>query len=155
MAETRYCIHRYSDGSNCRRWASRGQKYCHKHNPERTDYEASRKYIHELPAEVRLATVDDVLHVIRQAINGVRLGYMSPSQAYAIGHLSYLWLKLAKESDLDHGRRGLRESMVSVLMEDIDDPKDEAADMAENEKIKQEQAAQEKLEEALREAKRK
>jgi hypothetical protein len=114
-----HCSHRYSDGSACRRWASKASRFCYKHNPE---YLMAKKQSNELPPEIRLACVEDLIGVVRQTLTAVRLGYMTPGQAYAVGYMVELRLKLEHESDADQGKKALRRNMVRTMLHDEDDP---------------------------------
>lgn len=121
---SQHCSHRYTDGSACKRFASQGSPFCYKHNPE---YRAIHKHLKEIPADVRLLTIDDVMEVVRQTLNLVRHGYLRPSQAYAIGYLVHLWVKLSKEAGYQEGTTGLQERTLRVLLDDPDKPETDAA----------------------------
>ncbi len=86
------CAYQYRAGVFCKRWAETGKRFCHDHSP---DDDASRRirgeHLHPL---ARLSTPEDLFDAIRETINATRLSRITPGQAYAIGYLADVWLRV-------------------------------------------------------------
>ena len=122
------CSFVLSNGRPCKRWANRGAGFCdvHKSDPAPRPYnwkEQNGPDRHSeldvsVPALARLATARDLFDVIRESINAVRLGRMSPGQAYAICALAAAWTNARKELGLEDRTRILRGQMLPALTEE-------------------------------------
>ena len=92
---TERCVYRYPAGHFCKRWVETGKRFCHDHDPDRDDLPKRTKADHLHPL-LRLSTPEDLFDAVREAINAARLGRISPGQAYAMGYLADVWLRLHK-----------------------------------------------------------
>lgn len=117
------CSFRLADGRFCKRWALRGQGFCvvHQPDPPKDQHGCSERYPEHdvsVPPLARLATPRDLFDVVRESINAVRLGRMSPGQAYAISALVSAWIHARKEVGYSDSRRVLRSQMLPALSEE-------------------------------------
>ncbi|MCL4523364.1 MAG: hypothetical protein M1451_05560 [Acidobacteria bacterium] len=91
------CAHKHSGGSYCKRWATGGSPFCYRHQPP------PEKPVEEDDANLspldRLTTHDDVFDVVRETLNAIRLGRVSPGRAYATGYFIDLWLRVRERMD--------------------------------------------------------
>jgi len=112
------CSYRLSSGAFCKRWAVRGQSFCaaHKSDPEGSQWHAEHDA--SVPPLARLAIPRDLFDVVRESINAVRLGRMTPGQGFAISALANAWIHARKQVGFDHSRRVLRDQMLPALSEE-------------------------------------
>ena len=87
------CTHRHPDGSFCKRWATRGTLFCYRHQPPPEKPAAEENDASLSPLD-RLNTHDDLFDVVRESLNAIRLGRLSPGRAYATGYFIDLWLRV-------------------------------------------------------------
>ncbi len=124
------CSYVLANGQPCRRWALRGQGFCPVHQPDpppipydwrNKEKGATHRYSEldvAVPALARLATPRDLFDVIREAINAVRLGRISPGQAYAINALAAAWTKARNQLNSENRDCILRGQMLPALAEE-------------------------------------
>lgn len=86
------CTFRLDNGKFCRRWARKGSPVCAHHTPAKsapqTDSDDAEENLSPLD---RLNTHDDLFDVVRESLNAIRLGRLSPGRAYATGYFIDLW----------------------------------------------------------------
>ena len=112
------CAHQFRAGVFCKRWAETGKRFCHDHSPDRGEHPRRIKGDHLHPL-ARLSTPEDLFDAVREAINATRLGRITPGQAYAMGYLADVWLRLNRAigSDLRDGAV-LRQFLPGILAEE-------------------------------------
>jgi len=78
------CYFRFPNGHYCDKWAKRGSRFCHHHQP------AAHPHIdpYDAPSMARLATKGDLFQFIRESLVAVRMGSITPSQGFAIAGMS-------------------------------------------------------------------
>lgn len=101
MPDSVKCAFQFADLRTCQRWANRGSRFCHNHQPPYRMSDDQYDRVHPL---ARLSTPDDVFNVIRESLNATRQGRISPGQAFAVDRLANTWLKFhdrVRTSDRD------------------------------------------------------
>ena len=114
------CYHRFPSGRFCKCPAENGSRFCHSHahDAERQRQLDARPLDTTHPLS-RLASRHDVFDVVREAINATRLGSLTPSQAYAIGYLADVWLRINRGFDYSERQEALRRQYLrGVLAEE-------------------------------------
>lgn len=104
------CFFRYDDGYYCKRWAQRGSRFCHAHQPQGLSGPGHGPGNGNCPGGwpmlhpfARLATPNDLFDLVRESLSALRMGSMTPAQAAGICSLSAMWLKLYEK--LEHHER--------------------------------------------------
>ncbi|MBI1737728.1 MAG: hypothetical protein HYR58_00585, partial [Acidobacteria bacterium] len=87
------CAHKHPGGSYCKRWASTGSPFCYRHQPP-PEKPAELEDDANLSPLDRLNTHDDLFDVVRESLNAIRLGRLSPGRAYATGYFIDLWMRV-------------------------------------------------------------
>lgn len=90
------CAHRYGDGTFCKRRAKDDSRFCGHHQPYKATPNSPEHHddIHPL---MRLTEPKDVFDVVRETLNAVRQGRISPGQAYAVGYMVQIWLRVSRQ----------------------------------------------------------
>ncbi len=109
------CLHRFTDGTYCKRWAARGARFCAHHNPEPVHIRHHDGA--ELHPLARLTTPEDVFDLIRETLNAARLGRISPTQANSVVRLANLWFKSYFSLSVRQRETGLHRQMLPDLVE--------------------------------------
>ncbi len=107
------CYFRYPDGHYCNCWAKKGSRFCGNHQTP-CFATTSHKRMHP---HARLATPDDVMQLVRESLNAVRFGSMTPGQAVAINRLVESWLKLFARSCAYNREAALRTEILPSLID--------------------------------------
>ena len=114
---TYLCYHRFPSGRFCKRWAVEGTRFCHAHAQ---DNERLKKLMTRpmdtISSLSRLASRHDVFDVVREAINAARLGALTPGQAYAIGYLAEVWLRIDRGFNHDERQEALRRQYLREVL---------------------------------------
>ena len=115
------CYHRYPAGHFCRRWAEDSKRFC-----------AAHAHLHPAPSEGQKPDIShplsnlweppDLFDVVREAINATRLGHITPGQAYAIGYLADVWMRVHRKVSTWRGDRSLYRQMLTGVLVDQADP---------------------------------
>jgi hypothetical protein len=92
------CTFRLDNGKFCRRWARKGSPVCAHHTPASPPAE-SRDSEENLSPLDRLNTHDDLFDVVRESLNAIRLGRLSPGRAYATGYFIDLWMRVRERME--------------------------------------------------------
>jgi hypothetical protein len=92
------CTHRHPDGSFCKRWATRGSLFCYRHQPP-PEKSVETENDENLSPLDRLNTHDDLFDVVRESLNAIRLGRLSPGRAYATGYFIDLWMRVRERME--------------------------------------------------------
>ena len=112
-AAGRTCCARKKDGSPCQSWAGAGSAFCITHDPARAAQlaEARRKggrarhgrNVGSVGAQapVNLASPNDVLNLLTEAVNEVRGMEASINKARAVGYLASVWADCYETSELE------------------------------------------------------
>jgi len=110
------CYHRFPSGRFCKRWAAEGTRFCHAHaqDAERLKKLCARPM--DTNSLTRLASRHDVFDVVREAINAARLGALAPSQAYAIGYLADVWLRIDRGFSQHERQEALRRQYLREVL---------------------------------------
>jgi hypothetical protein len=93
------CTFRLDNGRFCRRWAHKGTLFCDHHTPAEPAPPPELEDDANLSPLERLTTHDDVFDVVRETLNAIRLGRVSPGRAYATGYFIDLWLRVRERMD--------------------------------------------------------
>ena len=132
------CSYESFEGQMCKRWAMRGSHFCYNHQPMQNPAAASDgASLHPL---ARLANPEDVFDVLRETLNAVRLGRIVPAQAYAVGFLAQLVLKVYDRVSQDHRTEALHRQLIPTLV-DQETMIEVEAEMAEPLPVQLEEAA--------------
>jgi len=117
MSTSALCAHRHPDGSFCKRWASKDSRLCYRHQPK-DEYADENKHdaVHPL---ARLATLADIFDVVRETLNAVRLGQISPGQAYATGYMVDHWLRIYDKMTFHEREKALESQMLPEALEEV------------------------------------
>ena len=117
MSTSALCAHRHPDGSFCKRWASKDSRFCYRHKPK-DPYVDENKHdaVHPL---ARLATLIDIFDVVRETLNAVRLGQISPGQAYATGYMVDRWLLVYDKLSWEDREKELESQMLPEALEEV------------------------------------
>ena len=117
------CTHRHPDGSFCKRWATRGTLFCYRHQPP-PEKPAELEDDANLSPLDRLNSHDDLFDVVRETLNAIRLGRISPGRAYATGYFVDLWMRVRErmekagpETKKFHKRRRLSNPVEQALFD--------------------------------------
>lgn len=104
------CAHRHADGEHCGRWPSPGSRFCYLHR--------GANGAAPLPGEAlaRLASPADLFDVIRETLHAVRLGRIQPGQAYAVGYLAHIWLRVYRQLACDDREAALQALLPAELL---------------------------------------
>jgi hypothetical protein len=198
------CIHHYADGRFCKRWATRGKRYCYLHDPDTgrangngrkqspAPFDAAAAFAAEnllssvaahvaaadpsvqsapssespaqggsaphrppsveeymnakraeeeefirntsaprvyagLEALGRLASYRDLFDVAREALNAVRLGRITPGQAYAIGYMIEMWMRVYRQLAMEDREKALSGAVLQDLVAAEPDTRAEVA----------------------------
>jgi len=115
------CYHRYPAGHFCRRWAEDSKRFC-----------AAHAHLHQEPSEGKKPDIShplsnlweppDLFDVVREAISATRLGHITPGQAYAIGYLADVWMRVHSKVITWRGQRSLYRQMLTGVLVDQADP---------------------------------
>ncbi|MGH9814801.1 MAG: hypothetical protein ACRD6I_01855 [Candidatus Acidiferrales bacterium] len=108
------CYFRYPDGHYCNCWAKKRSQFCGNHQAPSFATTSRDKRMHP---HARLATPDDVLQLVRESLNAVRFGSMTPAQAVAINRLVESWLKLFSRSCAYNREAALRTEILPSLID--------------------------------------
>ncbi|MCI0541222.1 MAG: hypothetical protein L0Z50_38970 [Verrucomicrobiales bacterium] len=108
------CYFRYPDGHYCNCWAKKGSRFCGNHHAPSFATTSRDKRMHP---HARLATPDDVMQLVRESLNAVRFGSMTPGQAVAINRLVESWLKLFARSCAYNREAALRTEILPSLID--------------------------------------
>jgi hypothetical protein len=92
------CTFRLDSGKFCRRWARKGSPVCAHHTPASPPAE-SGDFEENLSPLDRLNTHDDLFDVVRESLNAIRLGRLSPGRAYATGYFIDLWMRVRERME--------------------------------------------------------
>jgi hypothetical protein len=92
------CNQRHPNGSFCKRWASKGSPFCYRHQPP-PEKPGQREDEENLSPLDRLNTHDDLFDVVRESLNAIRLGRLSPGRAYATGYFIDLWMRVRERME--------------------------------------------------------
>ncbi len=87
------CTFRLDNGKFCRRWARKGSPFCAHHTPAEPSAESSDSEENLSPLDC-LNTHDDLFDVVRESLNAIRTGRLSPGRAYATGYFIDLWMRV-------------------------------------------------------------
>ena len=110
------CSYRRPDGTVCKRWASAGSRFCYRHGPAYNLMNRSEgDQLHPL---ARLTTPDDIFDVVRETLNVTRQGRISPGQAYAVGYLVDIWLRVHNKLEPRQRDTALYRQLLPELIED-------------------------------------
>ena len=109
------CSFIYSDGKPCGRWARPRTKFCYHHQSECA--QQLRDPANSLHPLLRLASPEDLFDVVREGLNAVRLGRIAPGQAYALGYMVDVWLRVYKELDIYQREEGLFRQLLAGQVE--------------------------------------
>lgn len=92
------CSFRLNSGKFCRRWSVKGALHCHHHAPAapRPEPEDAEENLSPLD---RLNTHDDLFDVVRESLNAIRTGRLSPGRAYATGYFIDLWMRVRERME--------------------------------------------------------
>lgn len=93
------CTFRLDSGKFCHRWARKGTPLCAHHTPAQPAPQPEPDDDANLSPLDRLTTHDDVFDVVRETLNAIRLGHVSPGRAYATGYFIDLWLRVRERMD--------------------------------------------------------
>ncbi len=116
MSTSAICAHRHPDGSFCKRWASKDSRFCYRHQPKQWQDPKKHDAVHPL---ARLTTVADVFNVVRETLNAVRLGQISPGQAYATGYMVDRWLQVYDRMNWQDREKALESQMLPEALEEV------------------------------------
>lgn len=92
------CAFRLENGKFCRCWPLKGTLHCHNHTPTRRPAEPQDADENLSPLD-RLNTHDDLFDVVRETLNAIRLGRVSPGRAYATGYFIDLWMRVRERME--------------------------------------------------------
>ena len=87
------CTFRLDNGKFCHRWARKGAPFCSHHTPVSPPADSGDSEENLSPLD-RLNTHDDLFDVVRESLNAIRTGRLSPGRAYATGYFIDLWLRV-------------------------------------------------------------
>ncbi|MBI3484762.1 MAG: hypothetical protein HY012_06375 [Acidobacteria bacterium] len=117
------CAHKHPGGSYCKRWASTGSPFCYRHQPP-PEKPAELEDDANLSPLDRLNTHDDLFDVVRESLNAIRLGRLSPGRAYATGYFIDLWMrfrermeKAGPETKKFHKRRRMSDAVEQATFD--------------------------------------
>lgn len=117
------CFFRYPSGDYCKRWAQHGSHFCFNHQPQGASGPApgvNRPTPDGWPSlhpHVRLAMPIDLFNLVRETLNGVRMGRVPPGQAMAISALCGWWLKLYEKLDQDARLHAMQAQILPTLVD--------------------------------------
>jgi len=117
------CFFRYPSGDYCKRWAQHGSHFCFNHQPQGASGPAAgvnRPTPDGWPSlhpHVRLAMPIDLFNLVRETLNGVRMGRVPRGQAADICALSHLWLKLYEKMDQDARLYAMQAQILPTLVD--------------------------------------
>ena len=89
-----HCTFRAENGKFCRRWPVKGTRFCFNHTPAVPAPQPESEADANLSPLDRLTTHDDLFDVVRESLNAIRTGRLSPGRAYATGYFIALWLRV-------------------------------------------------------------
>jgi hypothetical protein len=92
------CAFRLHNGKFCRRWPIKGTPYCLGHTPRPQAAETEDVDENLSPLD-RLTTHDDLFDVVRESLNAIRTGRLSPGRAYATGYFIDLWMRVRERME--------------------------------------------------------
>ncbi|MBI3664076.1 MAG: hypothetical protein HY234_13625 [Acidobacteria bacterium] len=92
------CTFRLDNGKFCHRWARKGAPFCSHHTPASPPAESGDSEENLSPLD-RLNTHDDLFDVVRESLNAIRLGRLSPGRAYATGYFIDLWMRIKERME--------------------------------------------------------
>ncbi len=94
------CTFRLDNGKFCRRWALKGAPFCAHHTPAKSAPQPDSDDAEEnLSPLDRLNTHDDLFDVVRESLNAIRTGRLSPGRAYATGYFIDLWMRVRERME--------------------------------------------------------
>lgn len=125
------CYFRFPNGRYCDKWAKTGSRFCHHHQPKAHP----SPYLDATASLARLVTPEDLFLFIRESLNAVRMGALTPGQAYSIACLSDRWLKLHRQLDYGGRKRALQDQILASMLDS------ESAAAVEHEAALEEEAA--------------
>lgn len=102
-------------GMVCKRWAMRGSNFCYHHRPLPADRPHDGSMLHPL---ARLADPADIYDVLRETLNAARQGRLAPGQAYAVGYLAQVLLKVYDRVRIDQRDDGLARQIIPTLADE-------------------------------------
>jgi hypothetical protein len=108
------CYFCFPDGHYCEKWAKAGSRFCHHHQPPAPTADTSKMPLH---SHARLATFEDLFHFIRESMLAVRMGSISPGQAFAISSLSDRWIATRRRMGFEDSRNALRHQILPTLVD--------------------------------------
>lgn len=90
------CYFQYESGRFCKKFAMTGSRFCNNHQPRGQSSEGQLDPAGwpQLHPHLRLATPNDLFDLVRETLHATRTGAVTPSQAFAIGSLSTIWLRV-------------------------------------------------------------
>jgi hypothetical protein len=92
------CTFRLDNGKFCHRWARKASSFCSHHTPASPPVESGDSEENLSPLD-RLNTHDDLFDVVRESLNAIRLGRLSPGRAYATGYFIDLWMRVRERME--------------------------------------------------------
>jgi len=118
------CFFRFDDGNYCKRWAQKGSRFCYNHQPQGLSGPGYGPGNGNCPGgwpmlhpQARLATPMDLFDMVRESLNALRMGSMSPAQAAGITSLSALWLKLYETLQHEERLQALNAQILPTLVD--------------------------------------
>lgn len=108
------CSYESFEGLLCKRWAMRGSHFCHAHQPNpKAIWDGAS--LHPL---ARLASPEDVFDVLRETLNAARQGRIAPRQAYAVGYLAQILLKVYDRVSIQYRDEALTRQIIPTLADE-------------------------------------
>jgi len=110
------CAHRFGDGTFCKRPAKGESRFCGHHQPFKATAN-SPEHHDEIHPLARLLEPKDVFNVVRETLNAVRQGRISPGQAYAVGYMIQVWLQASREVGYYERQSALESQFLPQVLE--------------------------------------
>lgn len=113
------CCFRYDDGNYCQAWAMRNSRFCNNHQPRGLNDPGtySRDGWPMLHPIARLATPSDLFDLIRETLNAIRMGRITPSQAFAVSSVAGRWLEVYDKLEWEERLHALQEQILPSLVD--------------------------------------